>query len=186
MSTTVDERLNGVDERQFLDWFSSVENDKELVTLSLTQSPLVLLGYAANQYKQTTSRIFLKQFGVGSMDWRVLVVLYRNPEISSKMIVSIIKVDKAAVSRTLSRLEKRGYVHCQADADDERVKVWRLSDTGTDLHNRMLKVSVEIYQRVLSRLDARQLDQFRATLDQLIESIAEIPEELNEMLTGTD
>ena len=173
---------NGVGENQFLDWFSSPDNEDRLVTLSLTQSPMVLLGYAANQYKQTTSRIFLKQFGVGSLDWRLLVVLYRNPQISSKMVAGYTRVDKAAVSRTLSRLEKLGHVDHHADAGDERVKVWRLSASGIELHNKMLSVSVEIYQRVLSRLDASQIDQFRQTLNVFIESIAALPEELSEIL----
>lgn len=175
------EFYSGIDESQFLDWFSSPESGDRQVTLSLAQSPLVLLGYTANQYKQATSRIFLKRFGVGGLDWRLLVVLYRNPNISSKMVASNTKVDKAAVSRTLARLEKLGYVNCKADAGDERVKVWLLSTSGIELHNNMLRVSIEIYQRVLSRLDASRIDQFRQTLRVLIESIADLPEELNEM-----
>ncbi|OEY66105.1 hypothetical protein BG841_06295 [Marinobacter sp. X15-166B] len=170
-----------MDEGQYLDWFSAPGSAEKQVTLCLKNSPMVLLGYAANQYKQSTSRIFLKQFGVGSLDWRLMVVLYRNPNIPSKMVVNYLRVDKAAVSRTLSRLEQRGYVRWQPDANDERVKVWQLSAAGQKLHDDMLNVSVEIYQRVLSRLDGAQVDQFRQILEVLIESISSLPDELIDM-----
>ena len=67
-----------VDDNEFLEVFSTDESDIEHVTLDLARSPLVLLSYAATHYIQSTSTIFRKKFGVGSTDWRLLVVLDRK------------------------------------------------------------------------------------------------------------
>lgn len=177
---------DGVQERvcedQYLEYFPEEAGLDVQVTLDLARSPLVLLSYSASQYVQTTSAIFRKQFRVGSVAWRLLVVLFRHPRSSSKEVGRYIRMDKAAVSRTLSSLMEQGYVVYAGDPHDERVKVWSLSASGKELHNRMLGVSTQIYEQVLSGLADYEIDSLRHCLQVLIRRIDQLPKELPERL----
>lgn len=176
------ERVNDVHPEQYLEYFGTNADGDAKVTLDLIRSPLVLLSYSATQYVQTTSAIFRRQFGVGSAAWRMLVVLFRNPESTSKDVAQYVRMDKAAVSRTLSSLMDQGYVRCNGNPEDERVKVWSLSDSGLVLHDRMLNVSAQIYERVLTGLSNQEIDSLRHCLQVLSRRVDQLPEFFPEQL----
>lgn len=141
----------------------------------MARSPLVLLSYAATHYIQSTSAIFRKEFGVGSTDWRLLVVLFRNPSSSSKDVEGFVRLNKAAISRALSGLMDRGFVIYTSASDDERIKLWSLTSSGIELHNKMLQVSVQIYKHVLYGINEEDLEFIRVNLSRIAERVASLP-----------
>lgn len=164
----------------YLEHFEATPSKEPKVTLSTSQSPMVLLSYTATQYVQTTSAIFRKEFGIGSPAWRLLVVLFRHPGSSSNEISRFVRTDKAAVSRTLSSLMEQGYVHYSGHPDDERLKVWSLSESGALLHDRMLAVSTNIYEYLLSGFKDQEIDTLRHCLQVLSKKIDQLPQQILE------
>jgi len=164
----------------YLEHFEVSPSKVPKVTLSTSKSPMVLLSYTATQYVQTTSAIFRKQFGIGSSAWRLLVVLFRHPHSSSNEISRFVRTDKAAVSRTLNLLMEQGYIQYAAQPDDERIKVWSLTESGELLHDRMLAVSTNIYEYLLSGLEDQDIDTLRQCLQVLSKKIDQLPKKILE------
>ena len=61
------------------DIFLTVPADTAGRTLSFSRSPTVLLTCAANRFTCALVCNFQNRFGIGSMDWRMLVMLTREP-----------------------------------------------------------------------------------------------------------
>ncbi|MEM6694566.1 MAG: MarR family winged helix-turn-helix transcriptional regulator [Pseudomonadota bacterium] len=121
-------------------------------TLSFSRMPTVLLTFAANRFTRQNAALFQKRFGLGAMDWRMLVMLMRHPGASAAFSAETIGIDKAAISRSLARLNARGLAKCRPQPSDPRRKDWFLTDPGRQLHDEILAV-------VLARLD-HQLNGF--------------------------
>ena len=61
------------------DIFLTVPADTAGRTLSFSRSPTVLLTCAVNRFTCASVCNFQNRFGIGSMDWRMLVMLTREP-----------------------------------------------------------------------------------------------------------
>jgi len=107
-------------------------------TLSFTRTPTVLLTFAANRFTRAAAREYQELFGIGAMDWRMLVMLTREPGSTVSHAARTIGIDKAAVSRSLQRLEKAGLARPGAAGPDPRRKTWTLTAAGSNLHDRIL------------------------------------------------
>ena len=96
-------------------------------TLSFSRTPTVLLTFAANLFTRKSAVALTKQFGIGAMDWRMLVMLTRHPGASVAQSAETIGIDKAAVSRSLGRLLDKQLVKSIAKESDPRRKQWMLT-----------------------------------------------------------
>ena len=117
-----------------------VETAEGVHTLSFSRTPTVLLTFAANLFTRQSAAALTKQFGIGAMDWRMLVMLTRHPGASVAQSAEAIGIDKAAVSRSLGRLLDKKLVTSIAQESDPRRKQWRLTKKGRDLHDNILVV----------------------------------------------
>jgi DNA-binding MarR family transcriptional regulator len=61
-------------------------------------------------------------------------------------------LDKAAVSRAIAGLERRGLLQAAADPADNRQRLIRLSPAGAGLYSKMIVVSRERQRRLLAPL----------------------------------
>jgi DNA-binding MarR family transcriptional regulator len=68
-----------------------------------------------------SSRLYVKQLGIGLNESRILTILADSGPLSAGEICRILSMNKGAVSRSLQVLEQRGYVSLRAD--DGRRKV---------------------------------------------------------------
>ncbi|MCB1340984.1 MAG: MarR family transcriptional regulator [Pseudooceanicola sp.] len=124
----------------------------EAVTLDFERSPTVLLTFAANRYTRAAARLYQDRFGIGAMDWRMLVMLTREPGSSVSHAGRTIGIDKGAVSRSLKRLEDKGLATTRGGRSD-----WVLTPAGEQLHAEILKVALERQQRLLEGLSAQDV-----------------------------
>lgn len=107
-------------------------------TLSFSRTPTVLLTFAANLFTRQSAAALTQRFGIGAMDWRMLVMLTRHPGASVAQSAETIGIDKAAVSRSLQRLLAKRLVSNLAQESDPRRKQWKLTQKGQDLHDDIL------------------------------------------------
>lgn len=155
----------------FLIYPSDSADSPANATLSFSRTPTVLLNFAANKFTRTSARIYQDKFGIGAMDWRMLVMLTREPDSSVAHASRTIGIDKAAVSRSLQRLEKAGLVTAKATGSDERRKDWALTDAGAALHQDMLTVALERQKSLLKGFSAEDVQAFTGYLGQFLENL---------------
>ncbi|WP_269580644.1 MarR family winged helix-turn-helix transcriptional regulator [Roseibium sp. Sym1] len=133
-------------------------------TLSFSRATTVLLTFAANRFTRKAAQHYRKQFGIGVMDWRMLVMLTRAPGCNVAHASKTMGIDKAAVSRSLARLENSGLAASTVNTPDERRRDWRLTKRGHDLHDRILKASLKQQKALLEGFTPLEVEQFNGFL----------------------
>jgi len=96
----------------------------------------------ANRISASASRAYMRQFGVGVMEWRAMALLAANPGITANQIAQVSGVDKSAVSRAVHLLLKRGDIQASEDKADNRRALLTLTPTGLELHDRIIVESL--------------------------------------------
>lgn len=140
-------------------------------TLSHSRSPLVLLGMASNRYVRASARIFTARYGLGIMDWRMLVMLTRHPGATVTLSSRLMGIDKAAVSRSLARLEEKGLAVPTQIGSGERRKSWKLSTEGKDLHEEVLGLSMQLHHRVLDGFEPAEITALNGYLTRFLDNL---------------
>ena len=112
----------------------------------------------SSRLSRGASQTYLKYFGVGITEWRVIAVLALMPNISANQICAAVGLDKAAVSRSLQTLERRGLVAMTDDPLDNRSRSLALTAAGDDLHDRIIEVALEREMRLLSCLTPDEVE----------------------------
>ncbi len=161
-------------EKLFLVTVESENGQETHETLSFSRSPIVQLRFAANRYSRSSTKLFQENFGLTAMEWRLLVMLTRRPHIPVSIASTTIGVDKAAVSRSLAKLESAGLAIVSVPKGDPRRRTWALSQAGRELHTKMLAFSLKIHKHMFRgfeeeeiRLFSRLFDRFLGNLDGL-------------------
>jgi DNA-binding MarR family transcriptional regulator len=116
------------------------------------QSISYLIGAISNILSIGGSRFYRRHFGVGLSEWRLMWVLAIEPAITARRASQIMGLDKAAVSRAVAGLERRGLLQAIPDPADSRQRLIALSPAGNDLYRRMIVVSRERQRRLLAPL----------------------------------
>jgi DNA-binding MarR family transcriptional regulator len=114
----------------------------------------------ANKISRGGSRVYLRLFGIGIIEWRILTVLAEHPRCTANLICSIIELDKAAASRSVQVLERHGYIQTAVDPADARKRTLSLTASGSALYRRAIKVAMQRERRLLAGFT----DQERAVL----------------------
>lgn len=157
----------------FLVQVPDAESSGHASTLSFSRSTTVLLTFAANRFTRNAARRYQDEFGIGAMDWRMLVMLTREPESSVSRASRTIGIDKAAVSRSLARLQKKGLVQASSTQSDERRKSWSLTAAGIDLHDRILAVALEWQKKLLQGFTVSEVEEFNGFLKRFLENLTD-------------
>ena len=118
----------------------------------------------ANKISRGGSRVYLRLFGVGIIEWRILYVLADSTVATAQAICNKIDLDKAAASRSIQVLERLGYVTTQLDPKDGRKRALSLTPEGVILHDKILKVSLQREQRLLSGFSEAERELFLGLL----------------------
>ena len=140
-------------------------------TLSFSRAPTVLLTFAANRFTRSSARDYLDRFGIGAMDWRMLVMLTREPGCDVARASTAIGIDKGAVSRSLARLQKSGLATFVSRETDERRKTWRLTPKGEKLHDDILEVALQRLEATLDGFSKKDVSELSRLLAKLIENL---------------
>ena len=124
-----------------------------------------------NALSRGASRIYLQDFDVGIVEWRVISMLAIEPRIPAQRVCEVISLDKAATSRALSRLQDRGMVGFRASDRDPRRKIWWLNAKGYRLHDRILGIALERERDLIRGVDAAELETFLKVMRRMRENV---------------
>jgi len=103
-----------------------------------------------NRLQSYISQFLQSRYDIGSVEWRMLVVLSETPDLRMNQITELTDMDKAAVSRALTKLGDKRLAKPQVDLDNQRSKSWQLTPAGNALH--------DVVQAEYTRLQAEIFD----------------------------
>lgn len=113
-----------------------------------------------NALSRSASSYYLKTFGVGIAEWRVLSILANEPGVAAAHICEVVAMDKAAVSRSLHKLETLGVLNITLSPTDPRRRALSLTASGYDLHDQILSTALEREARLIEGVDPQDLEAF--------------------------
>lgn len=144
-------------------------------TLSISRTPAMLLSFAANKFTEAASNYFNESFGLGTVDWRMLLLLARTPGVTSAQAAQTIGVDKGTVSRSVSRLTKSKLIQLGDLHANGRSRGLTLSLQGRTLHDQILKEALAQQAHLFDGFSASEINvlcdlllRFSDNLDSLI------------------
>lgn len=133
-----------------------------------------LLGTVAGGWTNASSKLYLREFGIGVAEWRVLASIASLEKASSLEVVNLIAMDASAVSRSVSRLEAKKLVAPVTGKFPGRTKPFELTRAGRSLYTSMLQVALEREEILLRGLSTderfellRLMQKIRGNLDAL-------------------
>lgn len=131
-----------------------------------------LLASVNNPLSSGASATYLKRFGLGVVEWRVLSTLMIEPGIPAARIGAVFAGDKGAVSRALKRLADCGAARFQAGQADPRRKTWWLTEKGRALHNQIIEVALERERRLIQGVAPEDLEAFLRVMRRMRKNVS--------------
>ncbi len=165
-----------INDDMFLVDVEDPDSGETFSTLSISRTPAMLLSFAANKFTEAASKYFNESLGLGTVDWRMLLLLARTPGVTSVQAAQTIGVDKGTVSRSVSRLSKNELIQLGVLHSNGRSRGLTLTPTGRVLHDRILAAALSQQAHLLVGFDPEEVStlcnmllRFMGNLDALIE-----------------
>jgi DNA-binding MarR family transcriptional regulator len=111
--------------------------------------------------------------GLSVPEWRVLAVVSQSDAMAARDVVALTPMDKMAVSRAVTSLEKKGLIQ-RSTASDRRVNELYLSETGREVFARAASSALAFEKELLEALTPEERREFHATLLRLEDRAREI------------
>lgn len=131
--------------------------------MDITDRKISKIARSAQKYTNGS----LTKLGVGSTEYECLQVIRRNEGTSQSFLREQLHVDKAAVTRMIASLEKKGLITRCRDEQDKRTD--KIYSTEKALEIRADKMGAEsmFYEWLLEGCTEEELKPFLAVLDKL-------------------
>ena len=107
--------------------------------------------------------------GLSVSEWRVLLSLSSQTDLTAKDIHERWAMDKMAVSRAVRRLESQGQVKRRKNPGDGRSYVLSITKKGTRLFQKILPSADARYHEILSGLTGQERRSLKRILKKLID-----------------
>lgn len=116
--------------------------------------------------------------GVYRSQHRLLMILGRNPDISQTMLAEKLEISPAAVTVSLKKLEKSGYIARQCSEDDNRINRVVITEKGQDVIEQSINYFKEMERAFFEGFSEEEKNQ----LGKMLERIAENSEKYYQIL----
>lgn len=165
--------------RQTAAQVTSADDDQPMVgqPIDLGHYVPAFVTFIANKWSRSSSALYRRQFGIGIVEWRLIVLLAIEPWITAARCDQVIGMDKAAVSRSVRLLEKRGLIATRQNAVDSRRREMALTAAGCALHDQIAVVALDREARLLSCLKPAEIDTLVALLDRIHQNLPAITQD---------
>ena len=118
----------------------------------------------------------IKCLGLTRSQWWVLTHLYRNDGTTQSELADLLEIEKATLGRLLDRMEAKGWVRREADANDRRAKRVYLTDEVEPAMLTMRKIAAGVRRDALQGLTDEQQDNFLDALLTIKANLLDNPE----------
>jgi DNA-binding MarR family transcriptional regulator len=126
----------------------------------------------ANRLSRSASRFYRERYGIGVVEWRLMMFIGHASETRANRICGATDLDKGAVSRSLRVLQGMGIVSVREDLADSRRNNVALTAKGRALHDRIVPVALERQRELVSDLTPHEVEIFIRLMDRLQAKVA--------------
>lgn len=130
-----------------------------------------LLTAVNNAWQRRTSADYRARFGLGIVEWRVLSMLNIEPGITANRVCQVIRMDKAAASRSLSSLFGKGWLLYESQIADPRKRCWWLSEAGQRVHSDVIKAAMAHERDLVENIPDEELEVFFRVMRRMLDNI---------------
>lgn len=130
-----------------------------------------LLSKLNNHLSSGASQLYLRHFGIGLHEWRILSVLSNTPASTATHIGEAVHMHKGVVSRGVRDLQAKGLL--TIDKHDGQ-RTMSLTPAGQAMHNRVAQIALGREALLLSDLSGEEQAQLRNLLLRMRTSLAKV------------
>ncbi len=127
-----------------------------------------LLFYAYRDFTVEPDAI-LAEYGFGRAHHRVIYFVGRNPGITVRELLGILRITKQSLSRVLRQLVREGFIDQRQGTRDRRQRLMYLTDKGTELERRLTATQRARMARAYRQAGAQAVEGYRTVLMGLID-----------------
>jgi DNA-binding MarR family transcriptional regulator len=127
-----------------------------------------LLSTLNNRLTSNASDMYLKHFGVGINEWRILTVMARTPECSSKFIADQSAIHITVISRSLRDMAAKGLVNIDRTAWQRSLT---LTEAGRETYDKIAAVALKREKLLLQGINAEEVAELQRLLERMTENI---------------
>ena len=133
-----------------------------------------LLCAIGNKWSSSSSSIYRREYGIGVTEWRIMAMLAIEPLITAYRICQVIGLDKAATSRALKSMKRRGLVDVFQEDPDNHRKLVDLTVKGRLMHDQIIRVAHDRERVLVSDLSKEEVEQLADYLRRLLRHVPDI------------
>jgi DNA-binding MarR family transcriptional regulator len=126
----------------------------------------------ANCLSRSASRFYRERYGIGVVEWRLMMFIGHASETRANRICGATDLDKGAVSRSLRVLQGMGIVSVREDGADSRRNNVALTAKGRALHDRIVPIALQRQRELVSDLAPHEVEAFIRLIDRLQAKVA--------------
>jgi DNA-binding MarR family transcriptional regulator len=134
-------------------------------------------GHLIRRAHQVSWALFMQEtadFDVTPVQFSILNALMEDPGEDQVTLARKVAFDPATFGSVIARLEGRGWVRREADAEDRRRKLLWVTAEGAEMAQKMKRAVHRVQQRILEPLSPTERDQLVHLLDRLVEGHEEV------------
>lgn len=143
------------------------------IVLDTEQHVPYFFTFISNKLSNNASALYRSRFNIGITEWRVMSVLASKPDIHANQIAAFLGTDKAAISRSLKRLEELKWIKPSPTQIDRRSRTIRLSSAGFTVHDEIIELALQREKKVLSVLSPEDQKTFIRILKRIRDAVLE-------------
>jgi DNA-binding MarR family transcriptional regulator len=126
----------------------------------------------ANRLSRAASRFYRKSYGIGVVEWRLMMYIGRTSETRANRICNETDLDKGAVSRSLATLQRMGIVSVKEDGSDNRRNNVALTAKGRALHDEIVPIALQRQTALVADLTPVEIRLFLGLIQRLQAKVA--------------
>jgi DNA-binding MarR family transcriptional regulator len=148
--------------------------------------PLLLDGFLpyraarlANALSRRLAERYEARFEISVAEWRIIIHLTQESEISIRDIYTRVDMDRARVTRAVQRLQARGLVSKLVNESDRRLIRLALNDSGRQMANEIAAIAARFEAELLAAVPATAGEALLTHFDVLETALADMPAKLD-------
>jgi DNA-binding MarR family transcriptional regulator len=130
--------------------------------------------FISNKLSNNASALYRSRFNIGITEWRVMSVLASKPNIHANQIAAFLGTDKAAISRSLKRLEELKWIKPSTTQIDRRSRTIQLSAAGLAVHDQIIEIALEREKELLAVLTPEEQRLFVGFLQKIRNAVLDL------------
>ncbi len=130
-----------------------------------------LLSVTSNAVSCRIADEYEAKFSLKISEWRVMAVLGDAGALTQRELGGFTLMDKVAVNRACKVLEQRGLATRSPNLQDGRSHHLELTDSGRDMHGRIMPLALEMEQLLFAPLSAAERTAFKQLLGRIMAQV---------------